>query len=176
MPTNYKEIFTGTQAVFRDDAAAAQASFEVTSRDNGGFHHTIVARDFTFDIDEPEELGGTDKAPNPIEVALGSLAACQAITYRLYAAALDIPISRLSVRVRGDLDLRGFFAVDDDVRAGAERVEIEVAVESPASDAELARLKETVDKNCPVLDTLQNPVPVELSLTRIPAAHPVAAE
>ena len=115
MTTNYTEVFTGTQAVFRDDAAAAQASFEVTSRDNGGFHHTIVARDFTF-------------------------------------------------------------AVHDDVRAGAERMEIEVGVESPASDADLARLKEAVDKNCPVLDTLQNPVPVELSLTRVPAAHPVAAE
>lgn len=175
MSTNYKEIFEGSQAAFRKDPALAKVSFEVESHDRGGFHHTIVARDFTFDIDEPEGLGGTDKAPNPIEVVLGSLAACQAITYRLYASALGIPIDRLTVRARGDLDLRGFFAVDETIRPGTEHVEIEVSVESSASDADLARLKEAVDKNCPVLDTLRNPVPVRLSLTRAAAAHPAAA-
>ena len=75
MSTNLEKIFTQTKAILVDDRERGLASFEVRSREDGGLRNTVVARDFTFDIDEPEVLGGTDRAPNPVEMALGSLAA-----------------------------------------------------------------------------------------------------
>jgi hypothetical protein len=39
-----------------------------------------------------------------------------------------------------------------------------VRLESSASAVELARLKAIVDQHCPVLDILQAPVPVSLTL------------
>jgi putative redox protein len=38
-----------------------------------------------------------------------------------------------------------------------------VTLESTASEEDLRRLKETVDRHCPVLDILRNPTPVEIS-------------
>ncbi|MFG3757391.1 OsmC family protein, partial [Klebsiella pneumoniae] len=86
------------------------------------------------------------------EYVLAALGSCQEITYRLYADALGIPLSGVSVRLTGTIDLRGFFNVDDSVRPGYQGIRAEVTLDSPASDADLARLKEIVDRHCPVLD------------------------
>jgi uncharacterized OsmC-like protein len=56
-----------------------------------------------------------------VELVLAALATCQEITYRAYATALSIPLKSVSVRLEGLLDLRGFFAVKADVRAGSTR-------------------------------------------------------
>ena len=63
-----------------------------------------------------------------------------------------------------DLDLRGFFAVDDDVRSGFVDIRGWVKIESPAPRSELVRLKEHVDAHCPVFDLLSNSTPLKLDL------------
>ena len=111
--------------------------------------------------------GGTDTGPNPVELVLAALGTCQEITYRLYADALGIPLRGVSVKVEGDLDPRGFFAVDGgQTRPGYRGVRATVVLDSPAPEAELKRLRETVDRHCPVLDIIRNPVPVETKLAR----------
>ena len=126
-------------------------------------------------VDEPPALGGEDTGPNPVELTLAALASCQEITYRLYADALGIPLDGVSVKVTGDLDLKGFFAADDGTRPGFRSIQAEITLDSPASGAELERLKATVDRHCPVLDVLRNPTPVTLSVAR-PAGALEAAE
>ena len=121
-------------------------------------------RQFNVTVDEPPNLGGTDTGPNPVEFVLAALATCQEITYRAYATALGIPLESVSVTLEGSLDLRGFFAVKDGVRAGFNDLRGVVNLKSSAPDAELAKLKDVVDAHCPVLDSLRAPVPVDLRL------------
>jgi putative redox protein len=68
------------------------------------------------------------------------------------------------VRVEGDLGLRGFFGVDDEVRAGFTAIRVEVTVAGPESEERYAGLAAAVDAHCPVLDLFQNPVPVSRAL------------
>jgi len=96
-------------------------------------------------VGEPPNLGGTDTGPNPVEFVLAALAACQEITYRAYATALDIPLESVSVKLEGSLDLRGFFAVKDGVRAGFNEVRGIVNLKSSAPAANLTKLKDVVD-------------------------------
>jgi uncharacterized OsmC-like protein len=121
-------------------------------------------RQFCLTIDEPPALGGTDAGPNPVELVLAALASCQEITYRAYATALGIPLDSVSVKLDGNLDLRGFFAVKDDVRSGFGGIRGTVNLRSSASPEELTKLKAVVDAHCPVLDMLRTPVPVDLQL------------
>ena len=116
--TNFQPIVEETQQALRDDPALASASFAVASRQIEGLCSEVTARDFKLTVDEPEILGGTDRGPNPVELVLAALASCQEITYRLYADSLGIPLDGVSVKVTGDLDLRGLFAVDKSVRPG----------------------------------------------------------
>ena len=160
-----KDIIVATQADLRDNPEHANATFAADSRQVDGLRSETKIRQFSLTIDEPPNLGGTDTGPNPVELVLAALATCQEITYRAYATALGIPLESVSVKLDGALDLRGFFAVSDDVRPGFTGVEGTVTLKSPASREQLAKLKKVVDAHCPVLDVLRAPVPVELRLT-----------
>jgi putative redox protein len=162
----FKQVFDSMQSVLRGNADAAQAEFAATSRQQDGLKSTISVRQFQLGADEPPALGGRDSAPNPVEYVLAALGSCQEITYRLYADAMGIPLNGVSVKLKGKLDLRGFFAVDEAVRPGYQAIEAEVEIDSPASAADIARLKQAVDDHCPVLDMLTKPTPVNLTLRR----------
>jgi len=166
-----KDVIIATQADLRDNPEHANATFAADSRQVDGLRSETKIRQFTLTVDEPPNLGGTDTGPNPVELVLAALATCQEITYRAYATALGIPLDGVSVKLEGALDLRGFFAVKDGVRAGFNDVRGTVQLRSNAPAAELAKLKEAVDAHCPVLDILRAPVPVDLKLATERAVH-----
>lgn len=124
---------------------------------------TIRAGRHTFTIDEPASLGGSDLGANPVEHLLASLGACQVITYQVWAAKLGIAVDSIEIDLSGDLDVRGFFGVDPDVRPGFQSIEVNVRLSGPESDERYAELTATVDEHCPVLDVLTNAVPVSLA-------------
>jgi len=171
MPKNFRDDFIAIQSNLRDSAGGTTAAFEVTTRQLTGLLSEAAIRDFSITIDEPTSLGGSDRGPNPVELVLAALGACQEITYRLYADTLDIPLNGVSVKLTGRLDLRGFFAVDEGVRPGLRDIQATVTIDSPASTDDIERLKATVDRHCPVLDILRNvtPVKTEYALRREPA-------
>ena len=157
-------LIADTRKATSDDPANAQAVFTAQGTLVGVTEVDIRTGAHTFRVDEPPALGGADAAANPVQYALASLGSCQAITYRLWAAQLGIELDSLSVRVEGDLDLRGFFGVDDSIRPGFTAVRVEVSVTGPESSERYAELAAAVDQHCPVLDLFQNPVPVTREL------------
>jgi len=166
-----KDVIAATQADLRANADHAVATFSADSRQVEGLRSETKIRQFSLTVDEPLNLGGTDAGPNPVELVLAALATCQEITYRAYATALGIPLESVSVKLEGSLDLRGFFGVKDDVRAGYNEIRSVVDLKSSASAADLAKLKNAVDAHCPVLDILRAPVPVDLRLKTERASH-----
>ena len=96
----------------------ARVVFRTEGALTGPTHVKLTAREHVLEVDEPEVLAGADAHANPVEYALASLASCQAITYRFWAAKLGIALDGLEVAAEGDLDLRGFFGLDNDTRAG----------------------------------------------------------
>jgi uncharacterized OsmC-like protein len=101
---------------------------------------------------------------NPVQDALASLGSCQAITYRFWAEQLGIAVDSVAVRAEGDLDLRGFFGVDETVRPGFTAIRLDVTVTGPESPQRYQELAAAVDEHCPVLDLFRNPVPVTRTL------------
>jgi putative redox protein len=158
------ETIKETQENLRAHPDQAVTVFSAASRQVEGLRSETTMRQFCLTIDEPPALGGSDAGPNPVELVLAALASCQEITYRAYATALGIPLDSVSVKLDGNLDLRGFFAVKDDVRAGFGGIRGTVTLGSSAPPEELTKLKAVVDAHCPVLDMLRTPVPVELQL------------
>lgn len=175
MSTDLKQVFSQNQSGLTQRPEQGLVTFEAESRGLAGLHRRVSIRDFSVEVDEPPLLGGSDKAANPVEYALAALATCQEITYRLHAAQLGIPLNDVSVRLEGDLDLRGFFRVAEDVRPGFTEIRGEVSFDSTASPGELRRLKEIVDAHCPVLDLFRNATPVQLEISA-PARAGATAE
>jgi hypothetical protein len=68
------------------------------------------------------------------------------------------------ISIDGDIDLRGFFGVDDRIRAGFNAVRVHVSLGGPEHATRYEELAAVVDDHCPVLDLFRNPVPVERKL------------
>lgn len=63
------------------------------------------------------------------------------------------------------LDLRGLFGMDAAIPPGYQKIIFETAVDSPADMETLRKLVETVEKHCPVLDTLVRTIEVSGQVT-----------
>lgn len=147
---------------FRRDPERARVTVRVATHLGDGMRCRTVARGHEVEADEPRSIGGSDAAQSPVELLLTSLATCQAVTYRLWADELGIPVERIEVEVEGDIDLRGFLGVAD-VPAGYEGVRVLVRLAGPAPERH-RELADAVDRHCPVADALTRPVPVTRAL------------
>jgi putative redox protein len=170
-----RQLIGETQSKFQAEPESAVVTFESDSRLQEGLRSEVAMREHRLVVDEPQALGGSDAGPNPVELILAALGTCQEITYRAYATALGIPLDHVAVKLVGEIDLKGFFAVDDAVRPGYRRISGTVQLRSSASDEELEKLRAAVNAHCPVLDIITNPVPVALDL-RIERGPALAAE
>ena len=159
-----RQLIGETQSRFQAEPESAVMAFESASRLQEGLRSEAALRQHRLVVDEPEALGGADAGPNPVELILAALGTCQEITYRAYATALGIPLDNVAVKLTGTIDLKGFFAVDERVRPGYQRISGTVQLQSSASEAELEQLRLAVNAHCPVLDIIANPVPVQLDL------------
>lgn len=125
------------------------------------------ARGHKLTIDEPKNLGGSDKGMSPVEVVLAGLGACQSIVARIYAEQFKINLEEFSVDVEGDLDLDGFLGKSD-VRPGFSKIRYTYTIQTDASEESVKAFIEHVEKNCPVGDSLANAVellPGEIVIT-----------
>lgn len=163
---SFKKEFEDFQSTYRTDAERAKVRYRSVSALVDGLRCEAQTRNFKITVDERKLLGGSDAGPNPMELILTALGACQEITYRLYADLLGIPLDGITVEVTGDIDLCGFFSVDDETRPGYLGIVADVIVDSPASDEDIQRLKEAVESHCPVLDIIGNATPVTISLRK----------
>jgi len=111
------------------------------------------ARRFQVAMDEPESLGGTNRAMNPVELLLSSLGGCIAIVVSAFAEEEGLRIDDVTVHVEGDLDPEGFLGKAD-VRPGFQDIRVRVNVVSPEPEHRVAQLVELALKRCPVKDTL----------------------
>ncbi|MFD1210865.1 OsmC family protein [Arthrobacter sp. GCM10027362] len=149
-----------------EDTANARLSFKTAGDGVGAVATRVTAGRHEFSVDEPAGLAGDDAAASPVEYALGALISCQVVVYRLYAHQLGIQIDEISIAAEGDLDVRGLFGVDDQIRPGFEAVRLKVNITGPETRERYEELRRTVDAHCPVLDLFANPTPVSIEVTK----------
>ncbi|SFD24028.1 OsmC family protein [Tropicimonas isoalkanivorans] len=159
-----KSIILGTQDAIRADPEKGKVTFRSACTSAEGFRTEAKIRDHKLTADFSEALGGHNAGPSPVELVLASIGTCQAMTYRAYATAMDIPLEEIEVEVEGDIDLRGFLAVDDSVRPGFEALRVKVRLVSDAPRDQIEMLRTASDTHCPLRDIVANTVPVALEV------------
>jgi uncharacterized OsmC-like protein len=134
----------------------------------GGQEMSPPARRFTISVDEPPFLGGADVAPNPVEVLLAALAGCVTAGVATNADMFGVPIDALSIDLEADVDARGVLGHDKSVRNGVSAIRYTITIQSSASEDQVRRVKETIDRKSPIRDTLANPVAITSKLVYKP--------
>ncbi len=143
----------------------AKVGFDVTTRWTGQTRSETTVDGFTLGgeriarshkivADEPYELLGADSAPNPQELLMAAFNACIMVGYVAGAAIKGITLTKLEIRTKGKLDLRGFLGLSDSVPPGYEAIDYEVRIKRrrdsravrgnpPERDEDLARTTST---------------------------------
>ncbi len=94
---------------------------------------------FRMDADEPAILAGNDKGANPVEHLLHALASCLTTSMVAHAAVRGIQIDELESEFEGDIDLRGFLGLADDVPKGYTAIRAKFRVKADPADLETLR-------------------------------------
>jgi uncharacterized OsmC-like protein len=161
------------------DTALARFQFRARNRWIDGAHNRTTIKEFygvrqedasrtepfIVDTDEPPVLLGRNQAPNAGEYVLHALAACLSSAIVYHAAARGIVLEGLECTLEGDLDLRGFLGLDDDVRCGYESIRVTLRAAGDFDDDQLAELA-GLTRYSPVRDIVSNPVPVAIDVVR----------
>ncbi len=117
---------------------------------------TITARHHAWIADEPLSADGTDTGPTPMEMLLGALGACAAITARMYAQRKGWPLQGVDI----ELEFQRFKKVDYPTYSGESDTVNEfrqrIVFHGPLSDEQKTRLLEIAGK-CPVHRILTQP-------------------
>ncbi|MGH8934446.1 MAG: OsmC family protein [Egibacteraceae bacterium] len=92
------------------------------------------------------------------DMLLQALVACAGVTLRAVATALDLEVRGGSVRAEGDLDFRGTLGVDRDAPVGFRAIRLALALDTDASEEELATLHRLTERYCVVYQTLAGPL------------------
>jgi uncharacterized OsmC-like protein len=137
-------------------------TFSVEGVSESSARMRMAVRDFTFAVDEPASLGGTDEGPNPVEFVLSALAGCINVVVHMVAAERGVAIRGLRVRVEGELDPARLMALPTDTRAGFSWIELVAEVDSDAPESEIEKILQIAESRCPVADTIGHTTPVTL--------------
>jgi uncharacterized OsmC-like protein len=169
-----------TIGAIRDNNTIAKFEFRSHNRWMGGGHNRTSINEysgacqehrrnqaFVVEKDEPPVLLGQDQGANPVEYVLAALAGCLTTSLVYHAAARGIELESVESSYEGDLDLRGFLGLSDQVRNGYEQVRVTFRIKADATRDELEELVRVAQQRSPVFDIVSHPVPVSVELAAI---------
>jgi uncharacterized OsmC-like protein len=96
---------------------------------------------YSLASDYPDEMGDMSKGPTVCEMCMASIGSCISQTIVAYATMIGVQLDSIRIQTEGDVDIRGFTGVSEDVRLGAEEFRMDIHLESKtASKEQLERL------------------------------------
>jgi len=137
----------------------------------GKFMQAITVGKHRLFADEPVSAGGTDSGPSPYDLLLAALGACTSMTIRMYADLKQLPLEKVTVRLRHK-KVHAEDCAECETREGKiDRIEREIELAGGLDEAQRARLLEIANK-CPVHRTLHSEVWIPTRLRNSPDTVP----
>jgi putative redox protein len=121
----------------------------------GKFTQSIRTEHHTLRADEPVEAGGDDSGPSPYDLLLASLGACTSMTLRTYADFKNIPLEKVTVRLKHQKIYAQDCAECETKEGKIDRIDRQIELSGPLDDAQRTKLLEIANK-CPVHRTLHS--------------------
>jgi uncharacterized OsmC-like protein len=157
------------------------ARFKFRAKNNwiDGTHNRATVKDFygalteddsrepaVFDLDEPPVLLGKNLGSNPVEYLLVALSGCLTTSMIAHAAAKGIEIREVESRYEGDIDLRGFLGISEEVPVGYQEIRVHFKIDADVSDKQKEELIQMAQKYSPVFNTITKSTPVSVHVDK----------
>ncbi|WP_019672186.1 OsmC family protein [Psychrobacter lutiphocae] len=125
------------------------AQFNVNSHSDGKMRVDLDMRDLGMTLDEPTELGGTNKGASPVEAAVAALSGCVSIMVSLVAKRMDITVNAVDINADFGLDMRGVMFVAETGNP-FKNINLSVMVDADMTQEQFAKMQDEVRKYCPL--------------------------
>jgi uncharacterized OsmC-like protein len=168
------ETLQGTVQAIEDEPELGKCRFRANNKWLGGNHNCTTIKGFygakqeiahkqTFELhaDEPPILAGGDDGANPVEHLLNALASCVTTSMVAHAAVRGIHIEELESQLEGDIDLRGFLGLSNEVPKGYTEFRVKFKVKADVDNME--RLKRLTAYS-PVFNTITQGAKVDIQV------------
>ncbi len=123
-----------------------------------------ISRHFAIDVDEPYELGGSNRSANPQEYLIAALNACMTVGYVAQCAVRGITLDSLVIETEGEIDLRGFLGIDPAVPPGYSSLHYKVRIKGNGTKEQFAEIHKAVMTTSPNFYNLSRPVTLKPTL------------
>ena len=107
--------------------------------------------------------GGSGEQACSADMLLQALVACAGVTLRAVATAMNIALQGGRIVAEAEWDARGTLGIDRSVPVGLGEITLRFELDAAADDAALARLIETTERYCVILQTLRQPPRITLA-------------
>ena len=141
-----------------------ELKFSVSSISESRAKTRIQTRGFDLTVDEPESLGGTNQAPNPVEYILAGYAGCINVVAHIIAEELDFYLENLKINIEGFLNPNRLFGKSLDDRAGYKQIDVRLETTSEIDPELKKKWLAEISHRCPVNDNLTNATPISFSI------------
>ncbi len=122
-----------------------------------GYQTAIHIRNHTVMADELVQDGGTDTAPTPMEIFIGTIGACIAVTTRAFAQRKGWPLEGISVEIDRQRFKREEYPAYTGDAPYINEFREQIVFEGPLTEQQKEQLM-VVARKCPIRLTLQSPV------------------
>jgi len=117
---------------------------------------SIIGTEFTLQLDESVEDGGTNSGANPMQYFAAALAGCQNEQAQVVAEELEVKLSKINIDLEIDLDLAGFMGTSDHSNGSYKQVRMKTIVSGELTNDQVEELGKRVDARCPILALLRS--------------------
>ena len=139
-----KALVEETARAYASDPSLAAGGGRTRVRRTAGLACEIEDGAWRFISDVPEGAGGANEGPDPGVLIRGALGACLTMDIVTWAARYEVEMTAVEVEVESVMDARGNYGVDETVPPGYQAVNCRVTIESPAPEAAVCRVVETL--------------------------------
>jgi uncharacterized OsmC-like protein len=116
--------------------------------------------------------GGTGMSACSGDMLLEALVACAGVTLNAVATSLGIELRDAHLQAEGDLDFRGTLGVAKDAPVGFQNIRLNFALDTDATDEQLATLLRLTERYCVVYQTLIHPPQFAIGRTSVNNSAP----
>jgi len=121
---------------------------------------------FKMIIDEPENMGGTNEGPAPVQVLLMALAGCLNVTGHEVARQRGMKLKKLKIAIQGNMNACNFMGCSFEERAGFQKIYVYLNPDfEEATDAEIESWAKETEVRCPVTDNIKDATEIVLEHT-----------
>ncbi|TXT63189.1 MAG: hypothetical protein BAJALOKI1v1_770007 [Promethearchaeota archaeon] len=129
--------------------------FVVETEQIDNLHLENKIGNFIIECDEDDEVGGSNKAPNPMQLLLSSLASCSYLTVSLICSLMKLKVTHLKLRLSAKYDLRALWNNETNDPPGFYAFHFKWFISTKEPLSKIKKVIQKAAEICPVRGTIE---------------------